>query len=121
MKRNIMVVDDDDDTLNSLKNIFEHKGHDVVTVSDGIACIEKLENGFKGIILMDLMMPKMDGWDTIREIVRRGLEKNVDILVITAIGTFQHEKMKGLETYIQDYVAKPFDVDKIVKTIELIN
>lgn len=116
-----MVVDDDADTLNSLKNIFEHIGHDVITVKDGISCIDKLENGFKGILLVDLMMPKMDGWDTIREIVRRGLEKNVDILVITAIGTFQHEKIKGLETYIQDYIAKPFDINKIIETIELLN
>ncbi|MFW6120012.1 MAG: response regulator transcription factor [Petrotogales bacterium] len=113
-----MVADDDDDTLHSIKDFFEHRGYEVSTVKDGFACIEMLENGFEGILLVDIMMPKMDGWDTIREIVNRGLEKNVEILVITAIGTPRHEKMKGLETYIHDYIAKPFDVNELAENIK---
>ena len=118
MKRDILVVDDDSDILNSLKNIFEHEGHEVITVENGVECLRMIEKGFKGIVLLDIMMPKMDGWDTIREIVDRGLIHNVEIFIITAIGTARHEKMKGLEAYIHDYIAKPFNVPKLVKTIE---
>lgn len=121
VRRNILVVDDDNDTLHSVRVIFEHQGREVFTADNGIACIKKLEDGFEGILLIDIMMPKMDGWDTIKEIVNRGLEKNVEILIITAIGTPYHEKMKGLETYIHDYIAKPFDVNTLVESINKLN
>ena len=117
MKKNILIVDDDVDILKSVKEIFEYQGHEVVTANDGIRCIEKLENGFKGILIIDLMMPKLDGWDTIREIINRGFEKNVDIFVITAIGTFSRKKMNGLEPYIHDYIPKPFNVNELIKNI----
>ncbi len=121
MSKNILVLDDDEDTLKSIKRIFKHQGYNVITAKDGFSCIDKLEKGFTGILLMDLMMPKMDGWDTIREIIKRDLQNNVEIFVITAIGSFHHEKMKGLESYIKDYIAKPFDVEKLVNRIYSIN
>lgn len=117
MRRNIMVVDDDNDILHSVKNVFEHQGHEVIIVFDGIECIKRLKKGFKGVIIMDIMMPTMDGWDTIREIVNKGLEKNVDIIIMTAIGTLRHEKMKGLEPYVQDYISKPFNINELVERI----
>ena len=117
MSRNILVVDDDDDTLQSVKDIFEHQGHEVFTVNDGIKCIDKLKNDFKGILLINRMMPTMDGWDTIREIVDNGLGKNVAIIVMTAIGTPHHEKMKGLELYVHDYISKPFNISELVEII----
>jgi DNA-binding response OmpR family regulator len=64
------------------------------------------------------MMPMMDGWDTIREIVNNGLEQNVEIVVITARGTHHQEKMHGLEPYILDYIPKPFDFKKLLGVVE---
>ncbi len=81
MSKDILVVDDDTDILHSVRDIFEHQGHEVFTANNGFECIHELENGFNGIILLDIMMPGMNGWDTIREIVRRGLDKNVEILM----------------------------------------
>jgi DNA-binding response OmpR family regulator len=120
VKKNILVVDDDIDILKSVKEIFEHQGYEVITANDGIRCIEKLEDGFKGILIIDLMMPKLDGWDTIREIINRGLEKYVDIFVITAVGTISRKKMKGLEPYIHDYIVKPFNVNELIENINKI-
>ncbi len=121
MRRDILVVDDDTDILHSVKNIFVHQGHEVFTVKNGFECIREIEKGFNGIILLDIMMPGMDGWDTIREIVRRGLEKNVEILIITAIGTSDHDKMYGIESYIHDYIVKPFNVNDLVESVEKIH
>jgi len=118
MRRDILVVDDDTDILHSVKDIFEHQGHEVFTVNNGFDCIQKLENGFNGIVLLDITMPGMDGWDTIKEIVKRGLEKNVEILIITAIGTSNHEKMYGAESYVHDYIVKPFNVNDLVESVE---
>jgi DNA-binding response OmpR family regulator len=121
MKKNILIVDDDLDVRTSVKSIFEHEGHNVWSVENGAECLEMLEKGFTGIVLMDLMMPRMDGWATIKEIVKRDLEKNVTIIVITAIGTSRHHKMKGLEPYVHDYIAKPFDITELIENIKKIN
>ena len=76
MYKKIMIVDDEHDILSSLKTVFQHQDYDVVTVDNGDDCITELEKGFKGVVLMDIMMPGMDGWQTIREIVKKGLIKN---------------------------------------------
>ena len=118
MSKNVIVVDDDPDILKSVKTLFEYEGFKVHAVKNGKECLDQLEKGVKGVLLLDIMMPEMDGWDTIREIVDRGFSKNVDILIITAIGTSDHEKMKGLEPYIQDYISKPFNPNKLVKSVK---
>jgi len=117
MEKRIMVVDDDPDILITIRKIFENEGYEVFTVDSGMDCINELERGFRGIILMDIMMPFMDGWDTILEIMRRGFEKNVIISILTARGTPDHEKMRGLESHIYDYITKPFDVNKLVYNV----
>lgn len=117
MKKKLMVVDDDPDILTIIRGIFEREGYEVFTVDSGMDCIKELERGFKGIILMDLMMPFMDGWDTIREIIKRGLTEDIMISIVTAKGTPDHEKMRGLESYVYDYISKPFDVEELVSNV----
>ena len=117
MDKKIMVVDDDPDILITIRRIFENEGYEVFTVDSGIDCIKELERGFKGVILMDIMMPFMDGWDTILEIMKNGYEKNVVISILTARGTPDHEKMRGLESHIFDYITKPFDTQKLISNV----
>ena len=80
--------------------------------------ITELEKGFRGLILMDIMMPGMDGWQTIREIVKKGLMKNVAIGIITGKGTKNHHNMDGLSCYIYDYFSKPLNIKELVKSVE---
>jgi CheY-like chemotaxis protein len=121
MEKRVMIVDDEPDTLSSFKAILERHEYDVVTVKSGIECLKEIERGFKGIILMDLMMPEMDGWDTINEIVKRGLLNDVAISIITGKGTKDFQKMSELGSYIFDYLAKPIDVDKLVSSVDNCN
>ncbi len=118
MNKKIMVVDDDPDILISIRKIFEREGYEVFTVDSGMDCIKELERGFKGVILMDIMMPFMDGWDTIDEISKRGFYKDIIISILTAKGTPDHDKIKGLQPYIHDYITKPFDVKNLVSNVE---
>ena len=120
MRKHILIVDNDVDVRLSLKRIFEHEGHEVTCVENGVDCLDLLEKGFRGILLIDLFIPRMDGWTTIKEIVKKKLEKNVNIIVMTASGTTRHQKMKGLEPYIYDYIVKPFDGKKLVENIKKI-
>ena len=118
MKRDVIVVDDDPDILDSIKTLFEFKGYHVHTAKNGTECLDILAKGFAGVVLMDIMMPGMDGWETIREIVKQGLAERVHIVVVTAIGTPNHDKMKGLEPYIYDYITKPFNPSELMLTVE---
>jgi len=117
MNKKIMIVDDDPDILISIRKIFEREGYEVFTVDSGMDCIKEIERGFKGVVLMDIMMPFMDGWDTIQEITDRGLSKNVVISILTAKGTPNHEKMEGLQFCIYDYITKPFDVRSLISNV----
>lgn len=118
MNKKIMIVDDEPDVLSSLKTVLEYQNYDVITVDNGFECIEKIEEGFKGVILMDLMMPKMDGWATIHEIANRGLMENVAINIITGKGTKDYQKLSVLGSYIYDYLSKPLNIKELIASVE---
>ena len=71
-EKKIMIVDDNPDILICIRKIFEKEWYEVFTVDSGMDYIKELEHSFKGVVLMDIMMPFMDGWDTIDEINKRG-------------------------------------------------
>ncbi|MEJ2628540.1 MAG: response regulator [bacterium] len=117
MEKEVMIVDDDLTVLKTCKKIIIRNNLMVRTAESGQACLQELEKGFKGIILMDIIMPEMDGWDTINEIVKRGYIKNVIILMLT--GKDQPgEKMDNLKEYVLDYIRKPFDSEDLIKLIK---
>ena len=117
MNQQVMVVDDDSSIRMAVKELLESENIKVSEAAGGKECLEALEQGFKGVILMDIMMPVMDGWDTIREIVNSGYQEGNVIFMLTAKDD-PGEKMEGLETYVTDYVVKPFDPDRLVTTVE---
>ena len=116
-----MVVDDEPDVLESLKLVLEHEKYDVVTATNGIECLNEIEKGFKGIILLDLMMPQMDGWETIKEIINKGYIKDVAIEIISALGIRENKQMGQLEPYIYDYLVKPIELKDLIQSVEKCN
>lgn len=121
MKKKIMVVDDEPDILNSLTIVLEHHDFEVIAVDNGKKCLKEIEKGFKGVVLIDLMMPELDGWDTINEIVKRGLINNVEIAIITGKGTRDFQKMSLLGSYVYDYLTKPLNIEKLISSVEKCN
>ena len=112
MQKRILVVDDDKYVRVTVREIFKAEGIEVLTADSGQACLEKLEQGFNGVILMDIMMPGMDGWDTIREIVNQGHSGKSVILMLTAIPA-PDSKMEGLQEHVLGYITKPFEREEI--------
>ena len=113
-----MIVDDDAHIRELVGLFLKREGFDILEASDGVEALEKLEEIKVDLVIVDIMMPKMDGWDTLREIVRRGLQQNVNIFIITAIGTVHHEKIHGLESYIRDYIPKPFNSKELIQNVK---
>ncbi len=117
MSKKVMIVDDDPSILISVREVLELAGFDVLTVNSGSKCIEELKKGFKGVILMDVMMPGMDGWDTIQEIVNNNLLEGNIVAMLTA-KDIPDEKMEEVKEYVIDYITKPFDIDELIATVD---
>uniref|UniRef100_C6E431 Response regulator receiver protein n=1 Tax=Geobacter sp. (strain M21) TaxID=443144 RepID=C6E431_GEOSM len=117
MNNRIMIVDDNEYVRASVEIICSSAQLDLATAASGPECLKHLESGFKGIILMDIMMPGMDGWDTIREMVDRGLYDGNIVVMLTGMGE-PDGKMDGLQEYVSDYMTKPFGPDQLIESLE---
>jgi CheY-like chemotaxis protein len=117
MNKNVMVVDDDGSVRNTVTRILEHAQFNVLPVSSGPACLKALEEGFHGLILMDVVMPEMDGWETIQTIVKRGLAKGNIICMLTA-KEVPDERMDQLKEYVLDYITKPFAAQQLIDIVK---
>jgi CheY-like chemotaxis protein len=103
-----MLVDDEECIRETISELLDSEGIDIVTANGGGECINYLRNGFKGVILMDVMMPGQDGWATIREIEKAGLLRGNIISMLTALDV-PDERMEGLQEVVIDYITKPFE------------
>jgi len=117
IKKKVMIVDDDPSILIVIRELLEPEGFEVTIVDCGMDCIEEIKKGFRGVILMDIMMPVMDGWDTIKEIVDRGYAAGNIIAILTAKDV-PDQKMEGLKEYVIDYMTKPFDPKELVANVK---
>jgi len=118
-QKNIMVVDDDPDVLLSLQELFEREGFEVTTADNGRNCLLELEKGFQGIIILDIMMPIMDGIETIKKMTIDGFTDENTIIVLTA-KRIQGEEFNDIYPYIADYITKPFDIITLLQTVKKI-
>ncbi|MCU0850847.1 MAG: response regulator [Candidatus Thermoplasmatota archaeon] len=118
-QKNLMIVDDDPDIVLSLQELFEREGFQVTTADNGRNCLVELEKGFQGIIILDLMMPIMDGIETIKKMTIDGFTDSNTIVVLTA-KRIQGEEFNDIYPYIADYITKPFDISTLISTIKKI-
>ncbi len=117
MDKQIMVVDDDPSIRATVEIVLKTKGYSICIVESGIECLDKLQNGFRGLILMDVMMPELDGWDTIAAIDDKGLLGGNVICMLTAV----HDpgpKMEKLTELVMDYIKKPFTSEELLEVVE---
>jgi DNA-binding response OmpR family regulator len=115
---NILLVDDNPDLLYSVKIGLESlsKKYKVLTVEGGKQCLQSLKKSKPDIILLDIMMPDMDGWDTCAKIKNDKKNENIPIVFLTAKTDPVSRSMGGLAA--ADYITKPFDIDDLKKRID---
>jgi CheY-like chemotaxis protein len=113
MKISVMIVDDDKAIAHCIDKVLSKAGHRVVHASNGVECLAALRAGFRGLVLMDIMMPQMDGWSTVRAAVREGLLTGNLVCMLTAVDDPGRAGEDVLE-YVHDYLPKPFDNDELL-------
>lgn len=117
MSRKVLIVDDDPGILFTVDAILGESGFEVLTANSGQECLEVLQSGYRGLILMDVMMPGLDGWDTIQQITDNQLLEGNIICMLTAVAA-PGPKMESLKECVLDYVTKPFDAETLLAVVE---
>ncbi|MFL5322193.1 MAG: response regulator [Myxococcaceae bacterium] len=105
--RRILVVDDDEHTRNLLRDLCEASGYIVTQAEDGIETLEQVKENRPDLILLDLMMPRKDGFTVLREIRQTPELRELAVIILTAMGDMDG-KIRGMELGADDYVTKPF-------------
>lgn len=112
----VLVVDDEQRILNFLNSKLRASGYEVLTANNGAEALEQVQAQEPDLLVLDVMMPKMDGFETLREL--RSFSP-VPVIVLSAKGT-NADKVKGLDMGADDYLAKPFSPDELVARIEAV-
>ena len=112
----IMVVDDDSNIGELLRLYLEKEGFTVIVKTDGEQALAAFESDKPDLILLDVMMPRMDGWQVCRELRK---SSSVPIIMITAKGEV-FDRVLGLELGADDYVVKPFEAKEVIARIRAV-
>jgi diguanylate cyclase (GGDEF)-like protein len=113
-----MVIEDHPDQRELLEIVLQREGYRVVTAANGVDALEKLEREPAQVILSDVMMPKMDGFELMRKIRANPLTKNLYIILITA-RIQERDRVQGLDLGADDYITKPFSFSELLARVRV--
>lgn len=108
----ILIVDDDTAILELIKVNLELLGHEAITASDGVKGFALARQELPDLIILDVMMPDVDGFTVANRIRNNPSTKDIPILMLTALSMIQ-DKTKGFDAGVDDYLVKPFDLDEL--------
>lgn len=112
----ILIVDDDTNICDLLKLYIEKEGYSAVIANDGVSAVNLNKTEAPSLILLDIMLPGLDGWQVCREIRKTS---DVPIILVTAKGEV-FDKVLGLELGADDYITKPFDTKEVIARIKAV-
>lgn len=116
-KGKILVVDDEAYILQILEFSLGAEGFDVITANNGEIAVEKALQNKPDLIVLDIMMPVLDGYETCRRLKREADTKNIPVILLTAKGR-EADKRLGFEVGAADYIVKPFSPSRLISRIE---
>ena len=112
----ILVVDDNHDNVEILQTFLEARGYRVAAAADGKAALAKLEEVHPALVLLDVMMPGMDGWQVCRTIKNHPDFATTKVVMVTARGGYE-DKFEGMRSGADDYVVKPIDLGELAEKV----
>ncbi len=115
MQKRLLVVDDDDEIRELLEFDLQHSGYSVDTACDGMEALNKAVSNHYDLVLLDVMMPKMNGFDVCKNL--RKAKPDIPVLLLTAKGTI-NDKTQGFDCGADDYLVKPFDIQEVLLRVK---
>lgn len=117
MKPRVLVVDDDDRNIVLLSVKLEREGYEIDRASNGIEALEKAQSFRPDLILMDVMMPKMDGYEALRILKARDATRFIPVIMLTG-RTEVEDKVLGFEVGAEDYINKPYSLQEVAARVK---
>jgi len=118
VKKKILLVDDEKNLRILVKEVLSGGGYTVRAVASGMECLKELKTFRPNLIIMDMMMPKMSGYDTIKEIRKDPKNDNIKIVVLTVSKVAEAAKFQLSKFNVSDYINKPFDNKELIKRLK---
>ncbi|HEX6036440.1 response regulator transcription factor [Longimicrobium sp.] len=115
-KATILVVDDNSDNVEILRAFLESRGFAIAEARDGRTALARMEEIKPDLVLLDVMMPGMDGWEVCRVIKQHPQLGDTKVVMVTAKGGFE-DKFEGLRSGADDYVVKPVDFKDLMEKV----
>jgi len=115
----ILIVDDELDTLLPLKRALEMEDFNVIEAQDGVEALEKVRAEIPDLVLLDLMLPKINGFEVCQRLKQDEATSAIPIIMLTAKGETS-DKVEGIEIGADDYVTKPFDLAELKARIKAV-
>lgn len=120
MANKIMIVDDEPDVVDLVKLVLKSEGYEVVTANSGKEALEKMVKEMPDLVLLDIMMPQMDGWEVYNHIKSNTTTKDIPVAMLTAKSQ-SIDKMIGLHVVqVDDYITKPFGRAELLERVKKI-
>ena len=107
-KHKILIVEDNQENMDLLVYFLRPQGYDIISVYDGLSALDKVEEERPDIILLDIMLPKMDGYEVCGRLKKDPTTKFIPIIMLTALKELK-DKVKALEVGADDFLSKPFE------------
>ena len=117
--KKILVVDDEHDILHFLELVLRERGYDVVTAGSGHEALTRAQLARPDLVLLDIMMPQMDGWEVLKLLRVDDVTANVPVAMLSA-RTEAKDRVQGLQEGAVDYICKPFSLQELIGKIEAI-
>jgi two-component system alkaline phosphatase synthesis response regulator PhoP len=121
-KQHILVVDDDPDLVESIAMKLESNNFRVTKAYDGVEAWERIKEDRPELIILDVMMPRKDGYEVCDEIKKDDQYKDITVVLLTAVGdavtTTQYTHFGGKTTLAEDFIPKPIDLDKLMGIVK---
>ncbi|HBA72970.1 MAG TPA: two-component system response regulator, partial [Geobacter sp.] len=118
-KPRILCVDDEPMNLSLLEAMLAPRGYEVTMASNGLEALEKIQRECVDILLLDVMMPEMDGFEVCRRIKSDDQYRNIPVVMITAYAA-RENRIKGIEAGAEDFISKPFDSMEVMARINML-
>ena len=115
--KKILIVDDEQDIVETLKFMLEAQGYECYCAYDGETGLSMAKEIIPDLMILDVMMPKMNGYKISRLIKYDAKYKDIPILMITARSQ-EEDKLIGQETGANEYITKPFDLDEVIEKVK---
>lgn len=116
----VLVVDDNKITTKLLRRYLESNGYEAVEAYDGIDCLEKVEERQPDAIVLDVMMPRMDGYETVKKLKEQEHTRHIPVVIVTALNDVANQ-LKSIEAGSDDFLSKPIEEKLLIAKVKLLS